>query len=491
MSGTRKYQKPDPVVFDRTPPQDLVAERSVLGAMLLNPDAVGAAIEILGFNGGDMFYNPQHTHVYDAAVALFRHNLPVDAVTMMGELTRSGNLEAAGGASHLAELTRCVPTSANIEIYARQVENMAVLRNCIITATQLTSEAYSGTLSAEEIIAKFQTDINRIADRKSTTQIVSAGTIAQRVTNETEAMIASGKGTRGIEIGIRSLDDLLYGLKRKNLVIIGARPSVGKSAFALSIAEHAAIELDVPVLIFSLEMGDDELIMRTMQSISGVNSERIQTAFQAHGEIPKMQAATNILMDVPLQIVDKATINIVEVKTIARRFAAKYKGRHGLIIIDYLQLLSPVDRKVPRQEQVAEMSREAKQLAGELGWTVIALSQLTRPQDGSEKKRPVLSNLRESGAIEQDANVVLLMHEESADNEFESKLSINVAKHRGGAKGIRYVTYDKRSQRFFDQGHSGRSDSSSDFEQRAAANVGQKGTPANFDLYYEEDEMVF
>lgn len=436
------------VDYDRTPPQNIEAERSVLGAMLINPDAVGAAIEVLRYSGEEMFYLEQHQHIYDAMVGLFAKAEPIDAVTMLGKLSDSGKLQAAGGASHLAELTRCVPTSAHVAEYAKIVRDCAMLRKVIHTATRMASEAYAGTVEIDDLIARFQTEVNKISEYNSSIAVVSAFSAAQSLTNEVSEMIEAGRKMRGLETGLSGIDDILNGLQKKQLVIIGARPSVGKTALALYMAAHIGIELRVPVLMFSLEMPKEELCMRLMQSEGDVSTSRIMTGWLAKGEIPKMQQVTNKLEASNLYIVDDCDVNILDVKAISRKFAAKSKAEQGVIIIDYLQLLNPVDRRIPRQEQVAEISREAKRLAMELGWTVIALSQMNRKGDESDKQRLRLSHLRESGAIEQDANVVMLINEEQGGTSSMANISVDIAKNRGGAKGVVFLTYNKQQQTF-------------------------------------------
>jgi replicative DNA helicase len=473
---SRPTKRKAQVEYDRTPPQNIEAERSVLGAMLINPDAVGAAVEILRYSGEEMFYLEPHQYIYDAMVGCFSKAQPIDAVSMIDKLTQSGRLADAGGASYLAELTRAVPTSANVVVYANIVRDCAMLRHVIQTATRMATEAYTGEVAVDDIIARFQTEVNQISEQKSSIAVVSAYSAAQSLTNEVSEMLDAGKRMRGIETGLSGLDDILNGFQKKQLVIIGARPSVGKTALALSFAMNAGIELQIPTLIFSLEMPKEELCMRLMQAQGDVSTNRIMSGWQAKGEIPKMQQVTNILEDARLHIVDDPNVNILDVKAIARKFVAKQKAEHGIIIIDYLQLMNPVDRKIPRQEQVAEMSREAKRLAMELGWTVIALSQMNRKGDESDKQRLRLSHLRESGAIEQDANVVMLINEEPGGNTTITNISIDIAKNRGGAKGVVFLTYNKQRQTFH-------------MQTNAKPPVGGYSVPASAEVeYYEDDE---
>jgi replicative DNA helicase len=417
--------------------------------MLLNPDAAGVAIEKLRYSGEDVFYHEPHKAVYNALVALFTKSTPIDLVTVMDALVAAGTLSEAGGVIYLMDLAKAVPTSANVEYYAGIVLNCAILRKAIQQAAMLASQAYAGETPSTDLLAKHQIEINKLADTQTAIQIVSAFTAAQELTSEVSAMIEAGQHMRGVEVGISGLDAVLYGLQRENLVVIAARPGVGKTALMLYMAAHIAIDLKIPVLLFSKEMSRDELIMRVMQMRGDIQKDRIMTGWQARGEIPKMQNTAAALDGVPLYIVDEAQLTILDVKTISRRFQAKHNVKHGVVAIDYLQILDPVDRKAQRQEQVAEMSRESKQLAKELGWTVIALSQLNRKGDETDKQRPRLSHLRESGAIEQDANVVMLLHEEKHDSETMTHISLEVAKNRGGKRGLVNLTYNKANQTFY------------------------------------------
>lgn len=474
---THHIKRPERITFNKVPPQNIEAERSVLGAMLINPDAVGAAIEILRYEGEAMFYHEPHQHVYDAMVSLFSRAEPIDAVTILGKLSDSGKLQVVGGASYIAELTRAVPTSANVGEYAKIVRDCAMLRNIIHTATRMASEAYAGAVEIDDLIARFQTEVNQIAEHKSSIPVVSAFQAAQMLTDEVSEMLDAGKKMRGIETGLSGIDDILNGFQKKQLVIIGARPSVGKTALALSMAAHIGIELRVPVLMFSLEMPNEELCMRLMQSQGDVSTSRIMTGWLAKGEVPKMRQVTNTLEQANLYIVDDCNVNILDVKAISRKFAAKHKVEQGVIIIDYLQLLNAVDRRIPRQEQVAEISREAKRLAMELGWTVVALSQMNRKGDESDKQRLRLSHLRESGAIEQDANVVMLLNEESGGTGSLANISVDIAKNRGGAKGMVFLTYNKQQQTFHMQTNA------------KPPEVGRYSPPSYAQVEYSEDYL--
>lgn len=430
-------------------PHNQEAERAVLGAMLLNAGAVGAAIEIIREDAEFVFHHTPHQHVYRAMLALFVADVPIDAVTLVNELMQAGAFAAAGGATYLAELSRAVPTSANVVHYARAVMDVASLRRIITTTATLSSEAYSGDVSFVDMLTKAQKQLSDLAELRAGIVPIAACEAASAFTGEVEAMIDSGKRMFGLATGVERLDSVLHGMQRKNLIVLAARPGVGKSGLAEFIALHTAVKAKTPVIFFTMEMSCDEVIMRAMQSLGQVEKDRIWTGFQARPEVAKMHSVTTMLDGVPLMIVDKAGMTILDIKATAKRFAAKHPGQHGLVVIDYLQLLAPTDRKVPRQEQVAECSREAKQLANELDWTTLALSQLNRKGDESDNSRPRMSHLRESGAIEQDANVILLMHEEKGGTEDGCAVTVEVAKNRGGAKGALIgLWYNRRRQTF-------------------------------------------
>lgn len=435
-------------VFDRTPPQNIEAERSVLGAMLLNPDAVGAGVEVLRDRAEEVFYHEPHQHLYEAIVQLFGRNQPVDAVTLLHQLSQSGKLEAAGGAAYIAELTRAVPTSANIEFYARIVLDCAVLRSIITTGTRLVSEAYSGEGTAEDMLDRAEAEIFRMSETKQHAPVHSVGSLVQGGILRIEEQMKTGGGITGVPSGYTKLDEMLSGFQPSDMVILAARPSVGKTAFSLNIGAHAAIHHQKKVLIFSLEMSKESLVQRLLCMEGQVDGSRLRTGFLARTEFPKLVRAADTLSTAPLYIDDTPGITVLELRSKARRHAAQ----HGLdmIVLDYMQLMTGDKRAESRQVQISEISRSIKGIARELSIPVLALSQLSREAEKDDGGMPKLSHLRESGAIEQDADVVMMLSRPPA-NQTEGReniIRVNVAKHRNGPTGFFDLLFDKNVQRF-------------------------------------------
>jgi replicative DNA helicase len=448
-SKTARSTKSERAVFDRTPPQNIEAERSVLGAMLLNPDAVGVGVEILKDRGEDMFYHEPHQHIYDAVVQLFAANQPVDAITLLNQLSLNGKLEASGGATYLAELTRAVPTSANIEVYARIVLEAAMRRNVIATATRLVSEAYAGETPAQDMLDRAESEIFRMAESQQFSPVSSAADLAPEALHRIEQQIKTDSKITGVPSGFAKLDELLAGFKPADMVVLAARPSVGKTAFSLNIAAHAAVVARKSVLIFSLEMSKESLMQRLLCIEGRVDGSRLRTGFLAKAEFPKLQRAADTLSQAPIYIDDTPGISVLEMRSKARRQAAKHSL--DMIIIDYLQLMNGDKRAESRQVQIAEISRSVKALARELRIPVIALSQLSREAEKDESGMPKLSHLRESGAIEQDADVVLMLaRKPRTEAENDNIINVNLAKHRNGPTGFFELLFEKQMQKFRD-----------------------------------------
>jgi replicative DNA helicase len=410
------------VNFDRTPPQNIEAERSVLGAMLLNPDAVGTAIEILRDRGEDMFYLEQHQHIYDAILALSAKNMPIDAVVMMDQLVRSGKLQAAGGVSYLAELTRAVPTSANVESYARIVFDCALLRDVIQTGTRLVSEAYSGETPAAVMLDHVERDLLRISQHATRT---TNQPITTALDEAAESMIARirGESHTGCLSGYKDLDAVLWGFQPGDSIVLAARPSVGKTVFALNLAVEMAYQ-GKRGIIFSLEMSAEALAQRLICGEAGVRSHDLREGKLGTHDIPRILAARDAIAALPIDIDDLSHLDVARLRSRSRQIAA----RQGLdfVIIDYLQLMAGDTKAENRQVLIAEISRSIKGLARELKVPIILLAQLSRQAEEHKDGPPRLSWLRESGAIEQDADVVLMLARDS------SCLKVHVVKHRNG-----------------------------------------------------------
>lgn len=435
-------------LFDRTPPQSIDAERSVLGAMLLNPDAVGAGIEVLHESGEDVFYVSAHQKIYDGIVALFRSDKPVDIVTLQEQLTRAKTLEAVGGVSYIAELSEAVPTSANIEHYARIVLEAALLRRIISTCSRVVGEAYEAREDVADVLDRAERDIFSIAEQRQVNPIHRVADLLEAAIQRIEAQMRS-KGISGLPTGMAKLDEMLSGLQPSDMVILAARPSVGKTAFSLNIASHLAAREGKGVLIFSLEMAKEQLVQRLVCMEGEVDAQRLRSGYLAHAEYPKLQRGYDVLHRAPIYIDDTPNISVLELRSKARRHAAQ--NPVDMVVIDYLQLMTGGGgRSESRQVEIAEISRAVKGLARELRVPVLALSQLSREAEKDDTGSPKLSHLRESGAIEQDADVVLMLSRPPA-HEAEGRdnlIRVTVAKQRNGPTGFCDLLFEKNIQRF-------------------------------------------
>lgn len=435
-------------VFDRMPPQNIDAERSVLGAMLLNPEAVGAAIEILRDSGRDVFYADAHALIYDAMVALYRNNTPIDAVTLVEQLTRADALERVGGVVYVSELLGVVPTSANVAYYAQIVLDAAILRRLIATCTHLANEAYALPENTSDLLDQAESQIFAIAETRQLNPIMKVSDLLEDSIKRIEEIMKSRSGITGLSTGFAGLDEMLSGLQPSDMVVLAARPSVGKTAFALNIARHVAIHEEKSVLVFSLEMSKEQLTQRLLCMEGQIDSGRLRTGFLARAEFPKLQKAADRLSRAGIYIDDTPNITLLDLRAKARR--QTQNSPIHLIIIDYLQLMSGVGRSENRQVEIAEISRAVKGLARELRAPVLALSQLSREAERDDSGVPKLAHLRESGAIEQDADVVLMLSRPPASEAEgnENLIRVFVAKQRNGPTGKVDMLFDKPIQRF-------------------------------------------
>ncbi len=402
---------PDPVTMsERMPPQALEAEMAVLGSMLISPEAVGRAIEVLGEEQN--LYSSGHRKIYRSMINLFEKNQPVDLVTVAEELRRLKWLDDAGGPVYLTRLADSVATAANVEYYGRIVLEKAVLRRLINSATQIVTAAYESDESAEVLLDQAEGSIFAIKEKRLRKTLVPIKQFIHDSFETVERLYREKRHITGAETGYKRLDEMTSGLQPGDLVIIGARPSVGKTALALNIAQHLAIGLRQPVAIFSLEMSKEQLVLRLLCSEARVSSHRVRTGYLSQEEWPPLVNAAGLLNEAPIYIDDSAGSSPLEIRAKARRLKAEVDVR--LVIVDYLQLMRGSSSRVEnRQQEIAEISRSLKALAKELNVPVIALSQLSRvSEQRGENSRPILSDLRESGAIEQDADVVMFLHRE-------------------------------------------------------------------------------
>ena len=435
-----------PRAFDRTPPQSLEAERAVLGAILLNPEAVGTAIEVLHEHPEDVFYVRAHQHIYTAVLSLFEKGRPVDAATLLGQLTKEGTLEDSGGVTYIADLTGAVPTSANVEYYANIVLETALLRKLIGACTHIAGEAYSGKGEASDLLDNAESAIFAIAQQRQLNPIYPISELVGAGVQRIEMQINRDGGITGLPTGFTELDQILSGLQPSDMIILAARPSVGKTAFALNVACHIATKLGKSALVFSLEMAKEQLVQRLLCMEGQVDSARLRSGYLARDEFPKVQRAAATLSEANIFIDDTAGIGVLELRSKARR----HKSQHpvDLVIIDYLQLMTAPGRNESRQVEISAISRSIKGIARELNVPVIALSQLNREADKDDTGTPKLSHLRESGAIEQDADVVMMLSRPLREEGRENVIQLTVAKQRNGPTGNIELIFEKNLQRF-------------------------------------------
>jgi replicative DNA helicase len=413
---------------ERVPPHNLEAEESVLGAMMLSAEAIADVVEVVK---PEDFYKSANGTIFDTLRGLYGRGDPVDAITAVEELRRRGVLEQVGGHLYVHELVEQVPTPAAAGNYARIVAQHALLRRLIQAAGDIMEMGYSTPEDPERTADEAEQRIYEVARHDEKDQVASLRELVDQAMTDLEHIQNRESAFAGLPTGFRDLDELLSGLQQGNLVIVAARPGVGKSSFATNLARNAAVESRVPVAMFSLEMSRWEIGMRLLCGEAGVPWDRIRGRRVGADDWSRIVQAAEVLHDAPLSIVDSGNVTIVDIRAKARRLSARRQGL-GLIIVDYLQLMSHHRRVDNRQQEIAEISRSLKLLAKELNIPVIAVSQLNRDPERRQDKRPQLSDLRESGAIEQDSDVVMFIHRDDSDPSKKGLADLIVAKHRNG-----------------------------------------------------------
>lgn len=434
------------VSLNRVPPQNLEAEMSVLGSMLMEEEAVAQAIEILG---EDSFYHEAHRKVFSAVLDLYDKGQAIDLVTLTEHLRKRGDLDKVGGAAYVTSLMNSVPTAANAEYYARIVQEKSILRSLINTATHIVTESYSDRQEVDTFLDKVESLIFNISQRKIRRDFVRLNDLIHDSIELAENLTQRKQLVTGIPTGFTDFDALTSGLQPSDLIIIAGRPSMGKSALAINMALHAAIEKKIPVALFSIEMSKEQLVQRMLCSEARVDAHKLRTGFLESAAFTHLTNAAGRLAESPIFIDDSPGMSSLEVRAKSRRL--KSREDIGLIIIDYLQLMQGGLRIENRQQEISEISRSLKSLARELSIPVIALSQLSRAVESREDHRPRLADLRESGAIEQDADLVALLlreeyYKETEDNRGMAELII--AKQRNGPVGSVKLTFVKECTRF-------------------------------------------
>jgi replicative DNA helicase len=431
----------------RVPPHNLQAEQSLLGAMLLSRDAIASAVEACG---ADDFYKPAHGHIFDAITTLYAQGEPADPVTVADELSRARLLDAVGGPATLVSLQADSPATANAGRYAGIIEEHALLRRLIGVAGEIAELGYSLPDDVATVVDRAESMVFEVAERRVTDSLRPLKDLLADSLDRLAVLNERGDAITGVPTGYLDLDQRLSGLQPSSLVIVGARPAMGKTAFALGIAAHATMEAQVPVLLFSLEMSHSEITQRLLVSEARVESSRIRNGQLMDSDWPKISHAVGRLGEAPLYIDDNPNLTVMEVRAKARRLKARNSGL-GLIIIDYLQLMTGKHDAENRQVQISEISRGLKILARELAVPVVALSQLSRQLEGRADKRPMLSDLRESGSIEQDADVVLFLYRDeiyNTDSADRGTAEVIVSKHRNGPTGFTKLAFLDHYTRF-------------------------------------------
>ncbi len=416
--------------FARTPPQDLVAEQSVLGGMMLSKDAIADVVEVLR---GNDFYRPSHESIYEAILDLYGRGEPADAVTVADELTKRGEITKTGGAAYLHQLIQSVPTAANAGFYAEIVGERAVLRRLVTAGTKIVQMGYAQDGEVEEVVNAAQAEIFAVAERRSTEDYVLLKDVMESTVDEIEASGHKTEGMTGVPTGFYEFDELTNGLHPGQMIVIAARPAVGKSTFALDWARSAAIDHNMATVVFSLEMGRNEIAMRLLSAEATISLQDLRKGTVKDDQWSKIATTMGRMNEAPLFIDDSPNMSLMEIRAKCRRLKQQHDLK--LVILDYLQLMSSGKRVESRQQEVSEFSRALKLLAKELQVPVVALSQLNRGSEQRTDKKPMVSDLRESGSIEQDADMVILLHREDIYDKESARAGeadVIVAKHRNG-----------------------------------------------------------
>jgi len=433
---------------ERTPPYDLLAEQSALGGMLLSKDAVA---DVTGLLRGPDFYVPKHEVIYEAVLALYARGEPTDAITVTDQLTKMGDLQRAGGAEYLHTITSIVPTAANASYYAEIVAEKALLRRLVEAGTRIVQMGYAGEGEAVDLVNSAQSEIYGVTGADQANDYVPLSDAVTAAIEEIEKAKMSEGGMMGVPTGFAELDEKTNGFAAGQMIIVAARPAMGKSTLALDIARSGSVGAGATTVFFSLEMGRAEIAMRLLAAEASIPMQTLRKGALDQRDFTKLAATQARINEAPLFIDDSPNLTLVEIRAKCRRL----KQRHNLkmVVIDYLQLLSSGKRVESRQQEVSEFSRALKLLSKELEVPVVALSQLNRASEQRSDKMPAISDLRESGSLEQDADMVILLHRESSyekDNPRAGEADLILAKQRNGPTGTVTVAFQGHYSRFQD-----------------------------------------
>jgi len=435
--------------FGRQPPQDLVAEQSVLGGMLLSKDAIADVLERL--RPGD-FYRPAHQSVYDAILDLYGRGEPADPVTVAAELDRRGLLRRIGGAPYLHTLISTVPTAANAGYYAGIVAEKALLRRLVEAGTRVVQYGYAGAEGSDvaEVVDRAQAEIYEVTDRRLSDDFVALEDLLQPTMDEIDAIASSGGLARGVSTGFTELDDVTNGLHPGQMIVIAARPGVGKSTVALDFLRCCSIRHRMASVVFSLEMSKSEIVMRLLSAEAKIKLSDMRSGRMSDDDWTRLARRMSEISEAPLYIDDSPNLTMMEIRAKARRL--RQRSDLKLVVVDYLQLMTSGKKVESRQQEVSEFSRSLKLLAKELEVPVVAISQLNRGPEQRTDKRPMLADLRESGSIEQDSDVVILLHRpdlfDQTDQERLGEADLIIAKHRNGPTRTITVAHQLHFSRF-------------------------------------------
>jgi len=429
--------------FDRLPPHSIEAEMCVLASMMLDREIVGQCVQLID---RECFYQADHQIIFDVLLKLYEMNRPIDSVILFEELVKRQLLEEVGGTEYIAQILNCVPSAAHGLHYAGIVREKAMLRQLIGASNDILRDAYAPYENADVVLDKAERRIFEIAEKKTTGSISSLGEVAHEVYEMLEE-----KGRRGLESGFYELDDMLNGMQNGEMLIVAARPSMGKTAFAMNIIEHLAADMQLPCGIFSLEMSKQQLAQRLMCSRANIDAQKVRRGMLNASEFQQLAQTVTGLSKAPIWVDDSAGMTPLELRAKARRLKLKHDVK--CLMVDYMQLMyNPGSES--RQQEISEISRVVKSVARELNIPVICLSQLNRATEGRDGHRPRMSDLRESGSIEQDADVVMLLHREDyyrmsePDFQPDNIAEVIVAKQRNGPTGTIKLTFSNKTTRF-------------------------------------------
>lgn len=438
------------LALDRLPPQNIEAEQSVLGAILLENEALPKAIEILS---PEDFYKGSHRKIFNTMIDLFEKNEPIDLITVTDDLKKKNELDAVGGVSYLSALVSQVPTAANIKYHSKIVRERALLRFLIRSATEITSRVYEDNLDADELVDYAEKAIFDISDKRIKTSFVTLKEVIKGSFEMIEHLYDKKEAITGVPSGFRDMDELTSGFQPGDLVVIGGRPSMGKTALSLNIAQHVGLEMREPIAIFSLEMSKEQLALRMLCAEAMVDSNSVRKGFIKKEDWHKLTNAAGKLAEAPIFIDDSSSTTVLEMRAKTRRLKME-QGGLSLVIVDYLQLMRGRGNFERREQEISEISRSLKALAKELRVPVIALSQLNRGVESRHDKRPSLADLRESGAIEQDADVIIFLYRDEVYNKDnpanKGKAEVIIAKQRNGPTATVNLTFLSNCTRFTD-----------------------------------------